>query len=59
MKQTKKAFREALNEKYGFDIDRRGSLTGARTRKYGDWLYSADKEVFDITYKIWIETGEL
>ena len=55
--KTKKEFREFLNCKYGMSVDKRGSLRGAKVRMYGDWLYSADKEVFDMTYLQWLKTG--
>lgn len=54
MKKTKKAYREYLNNKYGHEIDKRGSLRGASKRLYGDYLYAADKEMFDICYKEWL-----
>lgn len=56
---TKKAFREILNSDEILNVtpDRRGGLTGARTRGYGDWLYSADKGMFDYLYAVWTRTG--
>lgn len=52
-KLTKKAFREHLNAQPELNSrqDKRGGLTGARTRLYGDWLYSADKPMFDELYR--------
>lgn len=56
-KTTKSAFISYLNEKYGYSMDKRGVLRGASKRLYGDWLYSADREYFNLAYKSWLETG--
>lgn len=59
MKKTKKAFREFLNNKYGIDTTSRMARNQvAKTRKYGDYLYSADKGMFDYEYSRWL-SGEL
>lgn len=57
--KTKKAYRELLNRTYSNADTARGILTGARTRAYGDWLYSADKIYFDAGYAHWLATGSL
>lgn len=57
-KTTKKNFKAMLNEKYDTDHTGWNKQSGARKRPYGDWLYSADKEMFDILYNKYIETGE-
>lgn len=56
---TKAAFRAYLNAREDLNRtpDRRGGLTGARTRAYGDWLYSADKGMFDHLYAYYCEHG--
>lgn len=56
---TKAAFKGYLNAREDLNRtpDRRGGLTGARTRLYGDWLYSADRDMFNWMYAYWIEHG--
>ncbi len=65
-KKTKKAFREYLNQQ---NLDRRQSapeyinpdykngIRGQRTRLYGDYLYSADREMFNVEYHKWVKGG--
>lgn len=54
---TKKAFKKVLNEKYG-EAKEEGwnRKSGPKTRLYGDWLYSADKGMFDMLYHQYIQT---
>lgn len=56
---TKKAFEDLLNQKYGYMVDKRGILKGASKRLYGTYFRTADREVFNIWYKKYLETGEL
>ena len=53
MKHTKKAFKEYLNNLYSDDMYRNGKYH-QRTRKYGDYLYSQDKIMFDVNYYEWL-----
>ncbi len=58
-KKTKKAFKEFLNKKYPFNKNDTGKGKNGRykstKRAYGDYLYSADKEMFDIDYEEWLK----
>jgi len=59
MKITKKAFKELLNDKYSAKGTGWNRQSGARTRPYGDWLYSADKVRFDMDYNEFLKTNIL
>jgi hypothetical protein len=55
---TKKAFRRYLNERHPSQVVaglKQGSMPGPRTRGYGDYLYSQDKEMFDVEYEAWVD----
>ena len=52
MKLTKKAFKEYLNEKFKDPTYRNGKFKQLK-RPYGDYLYSQDREQFDMEYEIW------
>ena len=58
MKRTKKEFKEYLNKNYPFNPDDTGKGEKGRYRAtkrgYGDYLYSADKEMFDHDYQKWL-----
>lgn len=62
MKRTKKAFREYLNQQNQMVNEVRGEnilwkhtgTRGQRTRLYGDYLYQADREMFNAEYQKWI-----
>jgi len=64
-KFTKKAFKEFLNNGFGMDgetghtVNHSGghSFKGQQKRQYGDYLYSADKGMFDYYYDMWVESG--
>lgn len=56
-KATKRQFRQVLNDLHGDSVDQRGGLTGARTQQYGDWLYRADRGMFDHLYARYLAGG--
>lgn len=45
---TIKAFREYLNAKFATSVNWKNHGYGQRTRGYGDYLYSQDREKFDV-----------
>jgi len=60
MKQTKKVYREYLNDFVGYDFNKQGNgKYAARTRKYGDYIYSQDKEMFNEGYQRWLKEQSL
>ena len=60
MRKTKKEFREYLNSKYGYKETNTAWSKRAKARKrlYGDYIYSCDKEYFNVQYIQWIK-GEV
>ncbi|MFA5759638.1 MAG: hypothetical protein WC942_09835 [Clostridia bacterium] len=62
-KITKKEFKELLNKEYPFNKEDKGKGKNGKykpsKRAYGDYLYSQDKEMFNVSYKRYLETGEL
>lgn len=58
---TKKEFEELVNKECGFEESVHGSnpQRKATKRNYGTYIRSADKEMFDISYKRYITTGRL
>lgn len=56
---TKKAFRQHLNQKYGVCSNPQGDSKNYRpvTRKYGDYLYAQDKDMFNCLYQEWLASG--
>lgn len=49
----RKEFREYLNKEYGVDTKGKGEKGRykARTRKYGDYLWYQDRDLFEISYQ--------
>lgn len=58
-KKTKKEFRKFLNKQHPFNKNDTGKGKNGRykptKRGYGDYLYFADREMFDVSYKEWLE----
>jgi hypothetical protein len=56
-----KAYREYLNEQHGYNTDGGQYINkhspGARTRLYGDYLYSQDREMFIVSMMEDVENG--
>ena len=57
-KKTKKMFRELLNRlfpaKNNCLSDKEKHIIGQTKRGYGDYLYSQDREMFNVDYQNWI-----
>lgn len=54
MKLTKKAFKDVLNRVYPDPSYKNGKYHQS-TRPYGDYLYSQDKDQFDMLFEEWKE----
>lgn len=58
-KKTKKQFREYLNKEHPFNKDDPGKGKNGKykstKRAYGDYLYSADIEMFNAIYEEWLQ----
>lgn len=54
---TKKAFKEHLNRTIGFSDEGKGKKGRykATKRKYGDYLYSQDRVMFNVNYEEWLK----
>ena len=59
-KRTKKEYREMLNCEHPFNPNDVGKGKNGRykpsRRPYGDYLYAADREMFDTGYEEWLLT---
>ena len=58
---TRKEYRKHLNDTLGFDTDGKGfnARYKARTRKYGDYLWFQDREMFEVSYHEYIAENNL
>jgi hypothetical protein len=63
-KLTKKAFKEFLNKQElehrkvapeYINTQYKNGVRGQRTRLYGDYLYSQDREMFNAEYQNWLK----
>ena len=59
IKVTKKEFEELINKTEGFNESVHGSnkTQKASSRPYGTYIRSADKELFNISYLRYVQTG--
>jgi hypothetical protein len=53
-KPTKKEFIQYLNKSVGYNWKATGKYKATK-RMYGDYIYSADKDMFDMQYKEYLK----
>lgn len=53
MKLTKKMFREQLNKEFPAAKSYKNNQYTNRVRPYGDYLYSQDREMFNVNFEDW------